>query len=72
MPVHSCSRHRVEGKFKVTGRGMKRKMIGFLKHVVKDEPFQWNLLEGAKGVQLAELGLESWEEKSWKKVTEIQ
>lgn len=28
----------------------------FLRHVVADEPFPWTLLEGAKGVQLAELG----------------
>jgi len=32
----------------------------FLRHVVKDEPFPWDLREGAKGVQLAEAGLESW------------
>jgi len=32
----------------------------FLHHVVEDAPFRWNLLEGAKGVQLAEKGLESW------------
>jgi len=37
----------------------------FLKHVVKDEPFPWNLLEGAKGVQLAEKGLESWSKRKW-------
>ncbi len=37
----------------------------FLKHVVKDEPFRWNLLEGAKGVQLAEKGLESWAKRAW-------
>lgn len=43
----------------------------FLKHVVKDEPFRWNLLEGAKGVQLAEKGLESWDKKSWVEVPEI-
>ena len=29
----------------------------FLRHVVDGGPFRWNLLEGAKGVQLAELGL---------------
>ena len=29
------------------------------------QPFRWGLLEGAKGVQLAELGLESWHEKKW-------
>jgi predicted dehydrogenase len=32
----------------------------FLRHVVSDHPFRWDLLEGAKGVQLAEKGLESW------------
>lgn len=37
----------------------------FLKHVVKDEPFPWDLREGAKGVQLAEKGLESWSKRCW-------
>src|SRR5690606_37833529 len=37
----------------------------FLRHVVLDEAFRWNLLEGAKGVQLAELGLESWAKRCW-------
>lgn len=37
----------------------------FLRHVVKDEPFRWTLLEGAKGVQLAEKGLESWQKRAW-------
>jgi len=31
----------------------------FLRHVVRDEPFRWTLLEGAKGVQLAEKAMES-------------
>jgi predicted dehydrogenase len=35
----------------------------FLRHVVEGGPFRWNLLEGAKGVQLAELGLASWRER---------
>ncbi len=35
----------------------------FLRHVVMGGPFPWNLLEGAKGVQLAELGLQSWRER---------
>jgi predicted dehydrogenase len=43
----------------------------FLRHVVKDEPFRWNLLEGAKGVQLAELGIKSWEERRWLDVLEL-
>ncbi len=37
----------------------------FLKHVVLDEPFPWNLKEGAKGVQLAELAHESWQKGTW-------
>ncbi|HVW20831.1 MAG TPA: Gfo/Idh/MocA family oxidoreductase [Opitutaceae bacterium] len=37
----------------------------FLKHVVRGDPFSWTLLEGAKGVQLAELGLKSWADRRW-------
>ncbi len=37
----------------------------FLRHVVKDEPWRFTLLEGAKGVQLAEKGLESWQKRCW-------
>ncbi|HNR32119.1 MAG TPA: Gfo/Idh/MocA family oxidoreductase [Candidatus Hydrogenedentes bacterium] len=37
----------------------------FLRHVVLDEPFRWGLREGAKGVQLAELGIESWRHRTW-------
>ncbi len=43
----------------------------FLKHVVKDTPFPWNLLEGAKGVQLAEKGLQSWEKKTWMEIPPV-
>jgi len=37
----------------------------FLRHVAGEGPFRWGLLEGAKGVQLAELGLKSWKQKKW-------
>ncbi|HWZ94248.1 MAG TPA: Gfo/Idh/MocA family oxidoreductase [Opitutaceae bacterium] len=43
----------------------------FLRHVVKGDPFPWNLREGAKGVQLAELGLKSWAERRWVDVPEL-
>lgn len=43
----------------------------FLKHVVLDTPFPWNLMEGAKGVQLAELGIESWEKKTWINIPDL-
>jgi len=35
----------------------------FLRHVVEGGPFRWNLLAGARGVQLAELGMKSWAER---------
>jgi predicted dehydrogenase len=37
----------------------------FLKHVAGEGPFRWGLLEGARGVQLAELGLRSWKQRKW-------
>jgi hypothetical protein len=37
----------------------------FLKHVVVDGDFRWSLHEGAKGVQLAEIALESWAQRKW-------
>lgn len=44
----------------------------FLRHVVKDEPFRWGLLEAAKGVQLAEKGLESWRKRCWVDVPALE
>jgi predicted dehydrogenase len=44
----------------------------FLKHVADDQPFPWDLLEGAKGVQMAELGYESWKNKKWIDIPEIK
>jgi predicted dehydrogenase len=43
----------------------------FLRHVVNDEPFPWTLLEGAKGVQLAEKGLESWQRRQWVDIPDL-
>jgi predicted dehydrogenase len=43
----------------------------FLRHVVLDEPFPWTLLEGAKGVQLAETGMESSEKHCWIELPEL-
>ncbi len=37
----------------------------FLRHVAANEPFPHDFHEGAKGVQLAELGLQSWAERRW-------
>jgi predicted dehydrogenase len=43
----------------------------FLKHVVTDSPFPWDLLEGAKGTQTSELGLQSWSERKWIDIPEL-
>ena len=43
----------------------------FLKHVVRNDPFPWDLKEGAKGVQLAEKGIESWEKRCWVNIPEL-
>jgi len=37
----------------------------YLKHIVLDTPFPWDLLEGAKGVQMAQKAMESWKERKW-------
>ncbi len=43
----------------------------FLKHIVLDTPFPNDLLEGAKGIQLAEKGIESWEKRAWVDLEEL-
>ena len=43
----------------------------FLKHIVRNDPFPWDLKAGARGVQLAEKGLESWEKRTWVNLPEL-
>jgi predicted dehydrogenase len=45
--------------------GFKLQWEEFIRHVAADTPCSFDLLEGAKGVQLAELGLRSWAERRW-------
>jgi len=44
----------------------------FLKHIVRGDAFQWSLLEGAKGVQLAEAGLESSAKRAWVDLAKLE
>jgi predicted dehydrogenase len=44
----------------------------FLRYVVEDAPFPHDFLEGARGVQLAELGLKSWHQRRWIDVPELE
>ena len=55
----------------VFGNAFKVQWEMFLKHIVKDEPFPWNLREGAKGVQLAEKGIESWNKRCWVDIKDL-
>jgi predicted dehydrogenase len=44
----------------------------FLRHVAGEGAFRWNLLEGAKGVQLAELAQQSWAQRRWVDVPQLE
>ena len=45
--------------------GFKAQWEDFIRHVVAGTPWSFTLLEGAKGVQLAELAMQSWKERRW-------
>ncbi|CAN7628527.1 Gfo/Idh/MocA family protein [Brucella oryzae] len=45
--------------------GFKVQWEQFLRHVAEDAPWHYTLLEGAKGVQLAEAGYQSSRERRW-------
>ncbi len=45
--------------------GFKVQWEEFLRHVLEDGPWKYTLAEGAKGVQLAELGYQSARERRW-------
>ena len=52
--------------------GFKVQWEMFLKHVAEDAPWEFGLEAGARGVQLAELGLQSWAERRWLDVPELR
>ena len=52
--------------------GFKVEWEMFIRHLYDDAPFKWTLLEGAKGVQLAEAGLQSWKKRCWIDVPELK
>jgi predicted dehydrogenase len=52
--------------------GFKLQWEQFLRHVVADEPFPWDFLEGARGIQLAELAMQSWRERRMLEVPELE
>ncbi len=44
----------------------------FIRHLYGEAPFPWDLREGAKGLQLAELGHASWAERRWRDVGDLE
>ncbi|MDR3471195.1 MAG: Gfo/Idh/MocA family oxidoreductase [Devosia sp.] len=50
---------------RVFDNGFKAQWEMFLRHVAEDGPWPYGLEAGAKGVQLAALGLQSWAERRW-------
>ncbi len=58
-------------EYQVYDNAFKAQWELFLKHLVTDEPFPWDLREGAKGVQLAEKAMESWRKRCWVDVEEL-
>ena len=52
--------------------GFKIQWEDFIRHVTADTPWHHGLIEGVKGVQLAELGLQSWRERRWLDVPELK
>src|SRR5688572_15285291 len=44
----------------------------FIRHLMEGAAWKYDLVEGAKGVQLAELGLKSWRERRWLDVTPLE
>ena len=47
------------------GNGFRTQWEMFIRHVADDAPWKYSLMEGAKGVQLVELALESWKTRRW-------
>ena len=56
----------------VWDNGFKAQWEMFLRHVAEDAPWKHGLVEGVKGVQLAELGLRSWKERRWLDVPAVE
>jgi predicted dehydrogenase len=52
--------------------GFKTQWEMFIRHLYDGAPFKWTLLEGAKGLQLVEAGLQSWKERRWIDVAPIR
>jgi len=51
--------------------GFKVQWEDFIRHLYEGSAWNYDLLSGAKGVQLAELGLKSWAERRWVDIPDL-
>ena len=65
QPLNFFEHWQAVPEYTVFDNGFKTQWEAFIRHVVEDTPFKWDLLEGAKGVQLVECALRSWKERRW-------
>lgn len=56
----------------VYDNGFKVQWEMFIRHVVEDTPYKYDLVEGAKGVQLVEAALQSWKERRFVDVSALK
>ncbi len=56
----------------VYDNGFKTQWEDFVRHLYAGTPWTYDLLAGLKGVQLAELGLKSWQERRWLDVPRLE
>ncbi|HEY5830466.1 MAG TPA: Gfo/Idh/MocA family oxidoreductase [Hyphomicrobiaceae bacterium] len=52
--------------------GFKLQWEAFIRYVAEGAPYKWDLVEGAKGVQLVECALRSWKERRWIDVPDLK
>ena len=52
--------------------GFKEQWTSYIKHVIEDSPFPWDLLQAARGMQLVDLAHRSWRDGCWVSVEELE
>ena len=65
QPLDFFSHWQLVPEYTVFDNGFKIQWEAFIRHVCEDAPYRWDLLEGAKGVQLVECAHRSWRERRW-------
>jgi predicted dehydrogenase len=72
QPLNFFDHWQLVPDYQVFDNGFKTQWELFIRHVVDGTPYRWDLVEGAKGVQLVELALQSWKERRWVDVPALQ